>query len=321
MNSKERILLGNSGLSVSRICFGTSALGDMPDTYNYAVDEETALSTIQAIFKSPINFLDTSRIYGHGRSEERIGRAIREMGGLPDGFVISTKIDRHFETNKFDAAQARRSLEGSLQALGLEKLQLVHLHDPEHASCLTDITDGTLRELFRMKDEGLIEATGLAAGDVAIMIPMLRDWDFDAIITHNRYTLLNRNAEQMVQLAFERDIAVLNAAPYASGVLAKGSTKYPQYVYMPADSSILKSVQKIEEICLQFSIPLGAVALQFSVRDPRIVSTVCGISRPERVSETLRWLEWQIPAAVWEKIDSLKYSDEDPEKDRIYSLG
>ena len=187
MNSKERILLGNSGLSVSRICFGTSALGDMPDTYNYAVDEETALSTIQAIFKSPINFLDTSRIYGHGRSEERIGRAIREMGGLPDGFVISTKIDRHFETNKFDAAQARRSLEGSLQALGLEKLQLVHLHDPEHASCLTDITDGTLRELFRMKDEGLIEATGLAAGDVAIMIPMLRDWDFDAIITHNRY--------------------------------------------------------------------------------------------------------------------------------------
>ena len=268
-----------------------------------------------------MNFLDTSRIYGHGRSEERIGKVIREMGGLPSDFVISTKIDRHAETNRFDASQARRSLEDSLKVLGLEKLQLVHLHDPEHASCLTDITDGTLRELFRMKDEGLIEATGLAAGNVEIMMPMLRNWDFDAMITHNRFTVLNRNADQMIQLAVEREIAVLNAAPYASGVLAKGSTSYPHYVYMPAEGSILESVQKVEDICREFSIPLGALALQFSARDPRIVSTVCGISRPVRVADTLRWLVWKIPAVVWEKVDSLTYSVEDPEKQRIYSSG
>ena len=115
LNGNERIALGNTRLSVSRLCFGISALGDIPDTYNYVVDEERELSTIRAIFKSPVNFLDTSRIYGHGRSEQRTGRVIQELGGLPDDFVISTKIGRNWETNKFDASQARRSLEESLQ--------------------------------------------------------------------------------------------------------------------------------------------------------------------------------------------------------------
>ncbi len=109
LNGNERIALGNTRLSVSRLCFGTSALGDMPDTYNYVADEERALSTIRAIFKSPVNFLDTSRIYGHGRSEQRIGRVIQELGGLPDDFVISTKIDRNWETNFADSQRSQKS--------------------------------------------------------------------------------------------------------------------------------------------------------------------------------------------------------------------
>ena len=83
--------------------------------------------------------------------------------------------------------------------------------------------NGALNELFRMKEEGLVQAVGLAAGRVDIMMPMMKDWDFDAIITHNRFTLVNRNAEEMMDLAVSRGMAVLNAAPYASGVLAKGS--------------------------------------------------------------------------------------------------
>ncbi len=110
----ERVKLGRTDLSVSRICFGASGLGDMPDTYGYGVDETRAKATIEAILDGPVNFLDTSRIYGFGRSEERIGAVIRERGGLPQGFVISTKLDRDPQTNRFDAAQARRSLEQSL---------------------------------------------------------------------------------------------------------------------------------------------------------------------------------------------------------------
>ena len=92
MNMDARTKLGRSGLEISKICFGTSSLGNMPDTYGYSVDIERAHETIRAIFAGPTNCLDTSRNYGFGRSEQRIGEVISELGGLPDGFVISTKL-------------------------------------------------------------------------------------------------------------------------------------------------------------------------------------------------------------------------------------
>src|ERR1700760_815386 len=105
----EKVRLGRTDLMVTSICFGTSGLGDMPDTYGYGVDEARARATLHAIFDGPANFIDTSHIYGRGQSEERLGAPIRERGGLPAVFVISTKLDRDFETSKFDAARARRS--------------------------------------------------------------------------------------------------------------------------------------------------------------------------------------------------------------------
>ena len=155
----EKVKLGRTNFEVSKICFGTSALGDMPDTYGYEVDVERAKATVRAILAGPVNFLDTSRNYGLGRSEERIGAAIREAGGLPQGFVLSTKLDRDPDTNRFDAAQARRSLEESLTALNLERIDLLHLHDPEHATSLAEITGakGAIAELFKIKEEGLAQ--------------------------------------------------------------------------------------------------------------------------------------------------------------------
>ena len=99
----DKVRLGRTDLMVTSVCFGTSGLGDMPDTYGYGVDEARARATLHAIFDGPANFIDTARNYGLGRSEERIGAAIRERGGLPEGFVISTKLDRDFETSMFDA--------------------------------------------------------------------------------------------------------------------------------------------------------------------------------------------------------------------------
>ena len=224
--------LADTGLTVAAICYGTSGLGHMPDTYGYGVDEDQALATLQKIFSQPPGFLDTSRNYGFGRSEERIGLAIRELGGLPEGFVISTKLDRDMDTGAFDAARARQSFEQSLQALGLERVHVLHLHDPEHARSVDEITrpGGALSELFRIKEEGLADAVGLAAGRVDVMMPILRDWDFDVLITHNRFTLVNINADPMIDLAMARGISVLNAAPYAGGALAKGADGYPRYV-------------------------------------------------------------------------------------------
>jgi D-threo-aldose 1-dehydrogenase len=319
----NKVRLGRSDLMVTSICFGTSGLGDMPDTYGYGVDEARARATMQAIFDGPINFIDTSRIYGMGRSEERIGAAIREHGGLPPGFVVSTKLDRHFETNAFDAAQARRSLEQSLKALGLERIDLLNLHDPEHARSLDEATarDGALGELFRIKEEGLAKAVGLAAGQVTMMMPLLRDWDFDALITHNRFTLANRNAEKMLDLAHSRGIAVLNAAPYASGVLAKGTSAYPRYVYQEASDAVLDPIRRIEAICGLHGVPPGAAALQFSMRDPRVTATICGVTRPERVKQTVDWARFPVPYAVWEELKAAPFSTDDPEATRDYKPG
>ena len=130
MPHATRSPVAKTGLTIPSICFGTSALGDMPDTYGYSVDEARARATLDAIFDGPIGFLDTSRNYGAGRSEARIGAAIKARGGLPKGFVISSKLDRNMENNFFDGDRAERSLEESLKALNVTSIPLLHLHDP-----------------------------------------------------------------------------------------------------------------------------------------------------------------------------------------------
>ncbi|MCP4381888.1 MAG: aldo/keto reductase [Hyphomicrobiales bacterium] len=315
--------IGNTGISVPPICFGTSALGDMPATYGYEVDEERALATVRAIFDGPYPFFDTSRTYGMGRSEERIGKVIRERGGLPVGVVVSTKLDRDLDSGRFDGAQARRSLEQSLSALGLDRVDILHLHDPEYAANPDEVTapDGSLRELMRMKEEGIAKAAGLAAGRVDVMMPLLKAWDFDALITHNRFMLTNRNAEEMVAYAAENGIAVLNAAPFAGGALAKGTADATRYVYQVADDEMLAPVRRVEEVCRRHDIPVGAAALQFSLRDPRIASTICGVSKPKRVAQTAEWATWPIPDAVWDELLALPYDAGDPEATRVYDPG
>jgi D-threo-aldose 1-dehydrogenase len=313
-----RTRLGRTDLEVSRLCFGTSALASMPEHYGYAVEDNLAAATIRAIFRGPVNFLDTSRNYGFGRAEERVGGVIREMGGLPEGFVLSTKLDADFETGKFDAAAARRSLEDSLEALSLDRFQLLYLHDPEYAKPLDDVTrsGGALSELMRIKEEGLADAVGLAAGPIDLMLSLAADWDFDAFLSHNRYTLVNRSAGPLMDFAAARGIAFLNAAPFASGILAKGSADpNKRFAYRPAPERVLARVRDVEAVCARHGIPVGAAALQFSLRDPRIASTVCGVTKPERVEQMLEWGRWPIPEAAWADLAALPFDTHDPQRE------
>ncbi len=314
----ETVKLGRTGLVVPKLGFGTAQIASMPMAYGFTVELDQARATVRAIFAGPAKFLDTARNYGHGRGEERIGDVLREIGGLPEGFVLSTKLDRDFDTDLFDGDRARRSLEHSLAALGIDHIPLLNLHDPEYALDLADVTrpGGALSALFKMKEEGLVDAVGLAAGRVDVMMPILRDWDFDAVMTHNRFTLVNRNAEAMIDFCAGRGIAVLNAAPYASGVLAKGSHSGTRYVYQEASDEILSPIRRIEDICNRYSVPTGAAALQFSLRDSRVTTTVVGASRPERIAQTLEWANWPIPDAMWEELLALPYATDDPEETR-----
>lgn len=309
----KTVPLAKTGVSISNIVFGTSGLGGMVQTYGYDVDAERAKATVRAILDGPTNILDTARIYA--KSEDRIGEVIRERGGLPKGFVLSTKLDRDPETGRFDAAAARRSLEKSLKLLGLDRVDILHLHDPEYVKDTNDFAgrDGSTAELMKMKEEGLANAVGVAAGTVAVMVPLIRDWDFDVVLTHNRFTLLNRNAEAMIDLAVSRGMAVWNAAPYGGGVLAKGTTDFPRYAYKKASDEVLEPARQIEAICARYGIPPAAAALQFSMRDPRITATVVGVSKPERVKQTLDLAAVAIPDAAWNELLAVPYTTDDPQ--------
>ncbi len=313
----------NTSLEVTEISFGTSSLGNMPDTYGYEVSEDRAQKTLKRFFQGPVNMLDTSRNYALGESEKRIGRAIKDNGKWPDKFVLSTKLDRDMNTLKFDKNQARKSLEESLEALGVDSVDILFLHDPEYAKDISEITkkDGAMDELFKMKEEGLAKAVGVAMGKINIMFPLLKNWDFDALISHNRYTLLNREADKMFDYAYNKKIAIFNAAPYAGGVLAKGPSNFKKITYQDVTEEMLRPVKEIEKICKKHNVDIGAAALQFSLRDKRISSTICGVTSIDSIEKNLAWAKTKISNEFWDEVLKLPFSSDDPEANRIYTPG
>jgi len=305
VDPSSRRTLGGMELSVSPLCVGCAPLGDMPETFDYSVDEERARETLRAVFESPINFLDTAASYGDGESERRIGGMLEEMGGLPEGVVLATKADRDLKSGDFSGEQMRRSVERSLRLLGMDSLQLVYLHDPEHESFEHMMAPGGPVEVLRgLKEEGVIQHLGVAGGPIELMIRFVETDLFEAVITHNRYTLLKRTADPLFDVAAERGVAALNAAPYGSGILAKGPDAYARYEYREAPKEMEDQVRAMQDACREFDVPLAAVALQFSLKDPRIGSTIVGMSRPERVKQTLHLAAHPIPAELWERIDA-----------------
>lgn len=306
----SRRMLGSTSLSVSPICIGCAPLGDMPETFEYSVSRERAHDTLRAIFESQVNFLDTAASYGDGESERRIGEVLVEMGGLPDGVVLATKADRDLHTGEFSGEQMRRSVERSLRLLGLDSLQLVYLHDPEHESFEHMMASGgPVETLMNLKDEGVIEHLGVAGGPIELMIRYVQTGLFEAAITHNRFTLVDRSAEPLLDVANQQGVALLNAAPYGSGILAKGPDSYARYAYRQAPGEMIERVRAIENACREYDVPLAAAALQFSLKDPRIVSTIVGISRPERVRQTLDLAAHPVPDELREMLESLSLQE------------
>lgn len=306
---------------VTPLAFGTSALGGMPDTYGHDVSEIQARETLEAIFESGVNHLDTSNNYGAGRSEQRVGDAIRARGALPEGFVLATKLDRDMDTGRFDADRVRRSVEESLMRLGVDRFQILHFHDPEHARDLGEIRDSAIPELFKLKEEGLCDATGIAMGRTDMLAPLVDEFPFDIVLNHNRYTLLNRASEPVFEAARAKGMTIFNAAPYAGGVLAKGAS-YGRITYQEVtDKALLEPVRHIERLCAEHGVAPGALALQFSLRAPLIASTIIGVSKPERVAQTLDWASADIPDALWHAVAALPTDRTDPEANRVYKPG
>lgn len=298
---------GRTGLQVTSICLGCAPLTSMPPLFS-PVSPEQAFELLRTTFKSPLHFLDTAAGYGDGESERRIGVVLKEMGGLPAGFVLASKADRDPGTNDFSGEQTRRSFERSLELLGLDQIDILYIHDPENAT--TTFTEmmapgGVVEVLQNYKAQRLIKAIGVAGGPIDLMLQFVETDAFDAVLTHNRYNLINRSANRLIEVATKRGMAVVNAAVYGGGMLAKGPTNWSKFAYREASTEVVEAVRQVEELCKRFKVSLGAAALQFSLRDTRITSTVVGMTRAERVRQTLALAQESIPDEFWSQLEEL----------------
>jgi D-threo-aldose 1-dehydrogenase len=298
--------LGSTGLSVTPLCIGTSPLGNFPDQYGYTVSAERAIATMARVLAGPFNFIDTSNNYGNGDSERRIGKALAEAGGLPGGFVLATKVDPLPGSDDFSGERVRASVAESLDRLGLEQLQLVYLHDPERMSFEEGVAPGgAVEALAQLRDEGVIAHLGVAGGPVGLLRRYLATGVFEVVISHNRYTLVDQSAGPLLDDAAARGIAFVNGAPYGGGILVKGPAAQPKYSYKQADRATLDRISAMQRACETRGVPLAAAALQFSLREHRITSTIVGISEPGRVDQTLRLAQWPIPGELWHELEPL----------------
>ena len=298
--------LGSTGLVVSSVCIGGSPLGGMPAIYGHEITVDEAVATVLRTFDSAIRFLDTSNGYTDGESERRIGAAIAERGGLPADFVLATKVDPR-DGGAFTGQRVRDSAAESLDRLGIDSFQLLYLHDPEEhltfAEAMAD--DGPVRALVALKEEGIAAHIGIAAGRIPALLEYVETDLFEVVLTHNRFSLIDRSAEPVIAAATSRGMGVVNAAPYGGGILAKGPTGSSRYAYGMGSPEQVSAAVSMAELCRDAGISLAAAALQFSLRDPRIDSTVVGASSPERIDQTLALTEEAIPEEVWARLEEL----------------
>jgi D-threo-aldose 1-dehydrogenase len=159
--------------------------------------------------------------------------------------------------------------------------------------------------LVGLKEEGIVGHLGVAGGPVGLMGRYARTGVFEALLTHNRFTLLDRSATSLIDECSELKVAVLNAAPFGGGLLARGPDRETNYGYRRAATELVDRAKEIDEACSRYGVPLAVAALQFSMRDPRVTSTVVGVTRPERVDQAIEMAAYEVPAALWEELVAL----------------
>lgn len=316
--------LGRSGIAVSALGFGGAPLGDL-----YArLDEATAIATVEAALAAGVNLVDTSPLYGHGLSEHRIGAALRRSGRKD--VVISTKVGRVADPFagrgdgsgylgglphglRFDYSYdgAMRSLEQSALRLGVDRLDIVLIHDVDvwtHGADrierrFAEAMDGAYRALDDLRASGTVGAIGVGVNEAQMCERFARAGDFDAMLLAGRYSLLEQPAlASFMPLAQAKGIGLMLGGVFNSGILATGPVAGAKYNYRAAPPEILARVAAIEAVCLRHGVPLRRAALQFPLGHPAVASLVMGAVGPEEVADQLAELSTPVPAALWTEL-------------------
>jgi D-threo-aldose 1-dehydrogenase len=290
--------LGRSGLSVTRLGLGAAILSGM---FN-AVTEEEAEAIMNRAWELGVRYFDTAPLYGGGVGEHRLGLGLADK---PRGeFVISTKVGRYLDRDPafdFTYDGVLRSLEDSLNRLGLDHVDAVFVHDPEEQH-LEEVMGGAYRALDELRNEGTIRAVGAGMNRSGPFIELAREGRFDCCLLAGRYTLLDQSGSRdLFPLCEQKGIGVIAAGVYNSGLLANpepGAT----FDYAPATAALVEQARALAAICARYDVPLKAAAIQFPLRHPAVATVLSGVGSVAELEENVRMLQTPIPPALWEEL-------------------
>ncbi len=311
--------LGRSQLQVTELAFGAAAIGNLFTE----VGEEAARATIDAAWNGGIRTFDTAPHYGLGLSERRLGDALRHRPR--DEYVISTKVGRLLQpvppphgrdpegfavpaaqvrVIDFSADGVRRSLEASLGRLGLNRIDIALIHDPD------DHAEQALREAYpaleRLRAEGVVRAIGAGMNQAGLLTRFVADTDIDVVLIAGRLTLLDQSAtDSLLPLALQRDVAVLAGGVFNSGLLAAPAAG-ARFDYQAAPAALVRRARELEALCGQFGVPLRAAAARFPLRHPAVASVLIGARSAAEIRDAITLRELDIPAALWDALAAVR---------------
>jgi D-threo-aldose 1-dehydrogenase len=289
---------------------GSPGLGMAPLAGLYEpVDEQTAHSVVERAWALGVRYFDTAPRYGAGLAERRLGAALR--GKPRSEFAVSTKVGRLLRPGKsvwhgapqlvdyfdFSYDAALRSLEESLERLGLERVDIALVHDPDDH--YEEACAGALSALTRLRDEGAVRAIGIGMNQAELLCRFARETDVDCFLLAGRYTVLDRTAAtELLPLCAERGIAVIAGGVFNSGILAGGDT----FDYRSAGPDVVARVDRLRAACGRWDVPLAAAAVQFPKRHPAVASVLVGCRTVAELEEDMRLLELELPQELWEQL-------------------
>jgi D-threo-aldose 1-dehydrogenase len=306
--------IGRTGLKVNRLGLGGAPLAGL----YHSVPDEQAGRVVSAYLGHGPGFFDTAPLYGSGVSESRLGAALSSRDR--DSFVLATKVGRLLVPDPardqdvwsddlppvgpvFDYSYdgTLRSLEESLARLGLDRVDILHIHDPDNH--YDEAMEGSYPALVRLRDEGVIRAVGVGMNQAKMLARFAAEGDFDCFLCAGRYTLVDHTAlKRLLPLCEERDISIIIGGPYNSGILAQGAVDGAKFDYRKAPPHIVERVQRIEAACGRYGTPLKAAALQFPLAHPAVAAVIPGARSPEEVDENAAMVAFEIPGDFWSEL-------------------
>lgn len=324
MQPSHKARLGRVDLEVTAFGFGTAPVGNI----FREIDEATSNGMFQHAWEAGIQYYDTAPMYGHGLSELRTGHSLRWKDR--DQYVLSSKVGRVLHPAPKDSIDyapwvnagrfkatfdysydgAMRSFEDSLQRLGLERLDIVFIHDIDrftHGDAQPDrfaeAMDGCWKALSSLRDQGVVKAIGVGVNEWEVCQAALEQRDFNCFLLAGRYTLLEQKAlDTFLPMCEARGAAVVVGGGFNSGILATGAVPGAKYNYAPAPAEVMDKVARIEAVCRAHAVPLPAAALQFVVAHPSVPSFIAGTRTVEQLDRNLEWFSHPIPSDFWAEL-------------------